>query len=89
MSERFVSDLERNLASSLEPVRAPESLWYRVDAELSAPRPERGFSLSRLALACALVLVSVVSAGWYFDRPSPTRATPVTRGQHTCVVCHS
>lgn len=102
MSERFANDLERELASCLEPVRAPESLWYRVNAELSVPRPVRGYSLPRLALAFGLLLVATVSVGWYFDgrgrelRPVPQgahrlevgRAPSPGTGQHACVVCH-
>lgn len=89
MSERLANDLERELVSCLEPLRAPASLWYRVDAELSAARPARGHSLPRLALVFGLLLVSAVAAGWYFDRPTATRSTPATRSQHACVVCHS
>ena len=88
MSERFANDLERELASCLEPVHAPRSLWDRVEAEISAPRQARGHSLPRLALVFGLLLVSAVSVGWYFERPAATRATPGTRSQHACIVCH-
>ena len=83
--------MERELASSLEPVRAPESLWYRVDAELRTPLPAPGRSLPRLAFVFSLLLVAAVSAGWYFERPvsavqpAPSRAA----GQHACIACHT
>ena len=104
MSERCSSDLERVLVDHLQPVRAPESLWYRVEAELRAPRPARGIALSRLALVFGLLLVSAVSVGWYLDRPGERpnslvvqqpRAAEIQRAQpaqgsrqHACVVCH-
>jgi hypothetical protein len=102
MSERFANDLERELASCLEPLRAPASLWYRVDSALEAPRPARWHSLPRLALAFGLLLVATVSVGWYFDGrgrelpPVPQGAHRVQVGrapapgssQHACVVCH-
>jgi hypothetical protein len=92
MSERYGSALERALADGLEPVRAPASLWYRVDAELAGPRRAR-WGMSRLALAFGVLLVAVVSVGWYLERPvQPGSANPrpaqISRGEHACVLCH-
>jgi hypothetical protein len=91
MSERYASELERALADGLEPVAAPASLWYRVDAELSGRRRRRAFP--RFALALGVMLVAVVSMGWYLDRPAPAgassnRPVQVVRGEHSCVRCH-
>jgi len=74
-------------------VRAPESLWYRVDAELAGPRPVARRRMPRLALAFGMFLVALVSVGWYLDRPVPTapsRTPPVqlSRGEHSCGLCH-
>ena len=93
MAETSTSALERGLAEGLVPVRAPESLWYRVDAELAGRRPVARRGLPRLALAFAVMLVAVVSVGWYFDRPaSPgtagTRPAQIVRGGHSCGMCH-
>jgi len=91
MSEPLTNHMQRELASFLEPVRAPESLWYRVDAELRAPRSAPRRSLPRLALVFSLLLVAGVSAGWYFERPvSAVQPTPSrAAGQHACIACHS
>ena len=75
MSERFTNEMQRELASCLEPVCAPASLWYRVDAELTAP-PARGRSIPRLALVAGLLLVAAVAAGWYFDGRGGALALP-------------
>jgi hypothetical protein len=63
---------ERLLTSCLEPVRAPESLWYRVEAELfPAPSPPR--SILRLALSLLLAVV-VCAAAWSIGRRTPSLA---------------
>ena len=93
MSERFGGSLDSVLTEALEPVRAPESLWYRVDAQIAARRRVPRRTMSRLALAFGVLLVGVVSVGWYLDRPSPqtsptVRPTQISRGEHSCVMCH-
>jgi hypothetical protein len=93
MSERFGGSLESVLTEALEPVRAPESLWYRVNADIAARRPAPRRSMSRLALAFGVMLVAVVSVGWILDRPNPqvspaARPMQISRGEHSCVLCH-
>jgi hypothetical protein len=90
MSERFANELEHDLAAYLKPVRAPESLWYRVDREITAPRASQSRPLPRLAFVFSLLVVAAASAGWYFERPvSAVQQVPATRGQHTCIACHT
>jgi hypothetical protein len=93
MSNQSGGNLEFALQEALEPVRAPESLWYRVDADISARRPAPRRTMSRLVLAFGVLTVAVVSMGWYLDRPNPqvspaTRPMQISRGEHTCVMCH-
>ena len=99
MSERYASELERVLADGLGPARAPASLWYRVDAELAGRQSgkksgSRVFQRpARLALAFGVMLVAVVSVGWYLDRPTPegassNRPAQFVRGHNSCVMCH-
>ena len=91
MSERFASDLERELASGLGPVRPPESLWYRVDAELAAASERRRRPMPRVLLAFGVLVVAMISVGWYLDGPAPRAAVRPVQGnqtQHACVVCH-
>ena len=93
MSKELAGGLEQVLAESLEPAHAPASLWYRVDAELTARRAPVRHSMMRLALSFGVLLVAVVSVGWYLDRPSPpdpsgNRPTVVSKGQHSCTMCH-
>jgi hypothetical protein len=93
MSESDGSTLEQYLSASLEPVCAPASLWYRVDAELAGRPPVARRRMPRLALAFGVVLVALVSVGWYIDRPMPTgpSRTPsiqLSRGEHSCSLCH-
>lgn len=90
---RYESGLERALADGLEPVNAPESLWYRVDAELSGRQAASWRRFGRLALAFGVVLVGVISVGWYLDRPTPqspsaNRPAQVVRSHNSCVMCH-
>ena len=63
MSERYRSELERELAVCLEPVEAPEALWDRVEAALD-PRPQR--RVSPLKIAAALLVAAAASAAWYW-----------------------
>ncbi len=83
-----MSEMKQALADALQPASAPESLWYRVDAELArAPTPRRG--MPRLALAFAVLLVAVVSVGWYLDKPAPAvQPAQIVRGEHACALCH-
>jgi hypothetical protein len=123
-----MSEIDRVVAEALLPARAPESLWYRVDAQLrylqnpgrrnrlphpalqtfgedvlvgqavsparcGVPRAARRLGPARLALAFAVMLVAVVSVGWYLDRPaqpgsSVSRPLQLTRGEHSCLQCH-
>ena len=93
MQDRYADGLERALADGLEPASAPESLWYRVDQQLEARSPASKRGMSRLALAFGVLLVGVVSVGWYLDKPvsqpgPQTRPAQVSRGEHACVLCH-
>jgi hypothetical protein len=93
MSKDYGSNMEQILANALEPVHAPASLWYRVDAELRERNPEPRRTLARLGLAFGVMLVAVVSVGWYFDRPTQqiapvNRPAQVVRSHNSCVMCH-
>ena len=93
MCERIAGELEYALSEALEPARAPESLWYRVDRELT-PRPAAPrHTMSRLVLAFGMLVIAVISVGWYLDRPVPqaapaARPAQISRGEHSCVLCH-
>jgi hypothetical protein len=68
-----MSDLACELASCLEPVRAPESLWYRVEAGLfPGPSPPR--SMLRPAL-CLLLAIMVCATAWSVGRRTRSLAT--------------
>src|SRR5690242_15626956 len=69
MSERISPAWERELISVLEPVTAPASLWYRVDAALDRPAPRRRRA-PRLAFAL-LLIVAAAGAGWFELRVAP------------------
>ncbi len=62
-----MSEEERAFREVLQPARAPESLWFRVEAELAAPPANR--TMSRLALVFGVMLVAVVSVAGYLDKP--------------------
>lgn len=86
-----MSDLEQELTLCLDPVRAPESVWCRVEAELfPLPAPPR--SMLRPAL-CVMMALLICAAAWSIGNrtSSATRskasAVPVSSG-HACIVCH-
>ena len=95
MSETFMNPLERELTACLEPVRAPESVWYRVSAQLDTPpRPHRSPWIAGLVAAAACV-----AGAWFLPRPaarpvagaaSDVRAVgaPATVKQQACGMCH-
>ena len=95
-----MSELDRQLFTCLEPVRAPESVWYRVEAELfPAPVPPR--SLLRPALA-VLLAIFLCAATWTVGQRSAAEhqaAVPSAKARskppsvredsrHNCIVCH-
>ena len=67
MSERYTSELRRELLSSLEPVHAPEGLWAQVEAALE-PRSSRW--PPRWSMAASLLLV--VGGGAWYLHPAAT-----------------
>jgi hypothetical protein len=71
MSERISPAWERELTAVLEPVQAPASLWYRVEAALDKPA---GPSPRTPRLALALLLVLVLVAGAWFQLRTPPLA---------------
>jgi hypothetical protein len=60
---------ERELTSVLEPVAAPASLWFRVEAALDRPAPRRRWA-PRLAFALSLVVLAASAAFYRFREPS-------------------
>jgi hypothetical protein len=91
MSEPYCSELE----SCLSPVRAPDSLWARVEAGMER-RPARRVSPSVLATGL-LVVMGIGAFGYLENRPlrrgegtQPAAAAPIDRNsQHMCFACHS
>ena len=86
-----MSELEQKLTLCLDPVRAPESVWYRVEAELFPPAPRRR-SILRPALG-VLMAVLICAGAWSIgSRTSsslPAKASTVRANNgHACVVCH-
>ena len=86
-----MSELEQELTACLEPVRAPASVWYRVEAELF-PAPSPGRSVLRPALGVVLALL-ICAAAWSIGNRTTTSprakvsSTPVNAA-HACLVCH-
>ena len=72
-----MSELERRLAACLEPVRAPESLWYRVAAEIF-PAPSPPPSLWRPGLVLAMAIL-ICTAAWSVAHRPPTLAAAALR----------
>src|SRR5260370_6188130 len=70
MSESYVTEFERLLEVSLEPVRAPESVWYRVEATLDAGVGRRK-RLPHLALPAGLLAAAAcLGIAWFLPRPA-------------------
>jgi hypothetical protein len=93
MSKKCRSNMEQILATALEPVHAPASLWYRVNAGLHDRKLAPPRTVARLGLAFGVMLVAVVSVGWYLDRPAlqsapANRPAQVVRSHNSCVMCH-
>jgi len=71
MSESYVTEFERLLADGLEPVRAPESVWYRVEAILNQPVGRRK-RLPHVAWAIGLLAAACLCAIWFLPRVPST-----------------
>jgi hypothetical protein len=86
-----MSELDRELTLCLEPVRAPESVWYRVEAELF-PAPRRPRSILRPALGLLMAAVICVVAWSIGSRTPPVRPSKASalpdNSRHACMVCH-
>ena len=76
---------ERELASHLARVEAPEELWRRIQ---EPRRIGRRFA-SPLLAAASVFLVSMVSAAWYVSRAAPGPIVkPVISRSGACATCH-
>jgi hypothetical protein len=68
MTERTQS-WERELTAVLEPVSAPASLWFRVEAALDPPAPRWQWA-PQLAFTLSLVVLAAGAAFYRFREPS-------------------
>jgi rubredoxin len=82
--------LERELERHLAPVRAPETLWEKIDRRRHTPvawNPGR-----RLILfpALALIVLTVAAgAAWKTGQPAARTNPTVTGTSDSCPMCHT
>jgi hypothetical protein len=86
-----MSELEQELTLCLDQVRAPKSVWCRVEAELFQA-PSRRRPVLRPALGLLTIILMCVAAWSIGTRTSPVVPSKASslpdNSRHACIVCH-